>query len=125
VAIQEDLRGPAGTVDEPCPPFVVHVSEQGSGAGPAVMCVTGEVDLATAPEMQRVMLQLLNNRTTHLVVDMSCVSFIDCFGLGVLVDVANVARVFGGSLVLRSPSRQVRQIRELVELNGVLPTEAA
>jgi anti-sigma B factor antagonist len=123
-AIQEDLRGPVVIVKVRCPPFEVRLVEQGSAGCPAVVCVSGEVDYATAPEMQGVLLHLLHSGTTHVVVDMAPVSFIDCFGLGVLVGVANAARAVGGGLALRSPSRQLRRVRDLVGLEELLPTEA-
>jgi anti-anti-sigma factor len=111
-------------MEEPCSPFLVQVFEHGSAASPAVVCVSGEVDLATAPEMEIVLLNVLNVETAHLIIDMTSVSFIDCFGLGVLVGVANAAHVFGGSLALRSPSRQVCRVRGLIGLDGNLPTES-
>jgi anti-sigma B factor antagonist len=121
--MQEDVHDPDGIVDRYDPPFAVRVVDQGSRSGPAVASITGEVDLATAPEMQRVLLQLLNDGNARLIVDMAAVGFIDCFGLGVLIAMANAAHVFGGGIALRSPSRQVCRVRDWLELGEVLPSE--
>jgi anti-anti-sigma factor len=125
VAIKDGLRDLGWVDQETFPPFVVWVTENGTPLGPAVVCASGEIDLATAPEMETALFGVLHPGFAHLVADMSSVTFIDCFGLGVLVDVANATLAFGGSLALRSPSRQVCRLRDLVGLEGTLPTEVA
>jgi anti-sigma B factor antagonist len=92
--------------------------------GNALVVVTGDVDMATAPEMERVLLDALNRASSaHLMVDMAACSFIDCIGMRVLVDAAQMARSLGGSVTLREPSPQVCRVRKLVGLEQVLPTE--
>jgi anti-anti-sigma factor len=120
VAVKGDLVG----VDrESCPPFLVWVTEQGTAVGPAVVGASGQIDLATAPGMETALLGVLHPSFAHLVADMTSVTFIDAFGLGMLVDVANAAATVGGSLTLRSPSPQVSWVRDLVGLEATLPTE--
>jgi anti-anti-sigma factor len=119
----EDGRADLEWVDQEFPPFVVSVTENGTARRPGVVRASGEIDLATASEMETALLGVLHPGLAHVVADMTSVTFIDCFGLGVLVDVANAALASGGSLALRSPSRQVRRVRDLGGLEATLPTE--
>jgi anti-sigma B factor antagonist len=91
-----------------------------------VVAVRGEVDIATAPDMERVLLGALDSLSvSELVVDMATASFIDCFGVGILVAVANRARASGTSVALRNPSHQVSWVRDLIGLAEVLPNEVS
>jgi len=99
-------------------PFLVDESHVGAVA------VSGEVDMDTAPEMQRILRHAVDDGRTDLIVDMTECGFIDCTGLGVLVGVANMSRSRGGSITLRAPGRRVVLVRDLAGLHDVLPTEA-
>ena len=89
----------------------------------AAVAVSGEVDMATAPEMQRVLVDALDSGLADLVVDMSACAFIDCIGWGVLVGVADTALTLGGGVTLRRPSPWMCRVRHLLGLDGVLPTD--
>jgi anti-anti-sigma factor len=84
--------------------------------------VSGDVDMASAPEMQRVLRRALDDGRPGLVVDMAACGFIDCIGLGVLVGAANIVRARGGAVTLRTPSFQVCRLRDLAGLSDVLAT---
>jgi anti-sigma B factor antagonist len=115
-------RDETPTPEEPC--MLVARVMSGSSTDSVVVVVSGEVDIATAPEIERVLLGALDSLTpSDLVLDVASVSFIDCFGLGVLVGVANTARASGTSVALRNPSHQVNWVRDLTGLVEVLPNE--
>jgi anti-anti-sigma factor len=57
----------------------------------------------------------------HLAVDMSGVTFINAAGIDVLVVAVNRAREAGGGLSLRAPSRQVRRLLGVLDLDAVRP----
>lgn len=65
----------------------VHVGE-----GHAIVSVSGEIDLATAVQLRDAGLDALGVEPTHVVVDMSDVTFMDSTGLGVLVLLRRKAR---------------------------------
>ena len=51
----------------------------------AVLAVAGEVDLATVPELEHAIKDVLDESTSNLVVDLSNTSFMDSTGLRVLI----------------------------------------
>ncbi|NHN55394.1 STAS domain-containing protein [Calidifontibacter sp. DB0510] len=68
--------------------------------GCAVLAVTGEVDVATAPRLREEILRLQDEGNVRLVLDLTGVPFIDSTGLGVLVGRLKAARAAGGDLAL-------------------------
>lgn len=82
-----------------------------------VLRLTGELDLATAPDVLAAVEAATGDGTTRLVLDMSGVSFIDSTGVRTLLE-AN--RVAGNDLSLLAPSPAVTRVLELTELRGHL-----
>jgi anti-anti-sigma factor len=81
-----------------------------SGPPSATVVLGGEIDVAAAPAIRRLLLAAISGGDAHLAVDMSGVTFVGAAGIGVLVAAANRAREAGGSLSLLAPSWQVRAI---------------
>ena len=88
----------------------------------ATVVLDGEIDIATAPAIRRILLAAISGGNVHLAVNMSGVTFIDAAGIGVLVAAANRARQAGGGLSLLAPSRQVRRLLDVLHLDAILPT---
>jgi anti-sigma B factor antagonist len=86
----------------------------------AVLRISGEVDISTAPQL-RERLQQLDSRS--VVVDLSAMTFFDSTGLGVLVGAFKRLREGGGDLVLRAPTRSTRKVLELTGLSQVVTIE--
>jgi anti-sigma B factor antagonist len=91
-------------------------------ASSATVVLDGEIDIATGPAVRRSLMAAIRGGNVHLAVDMSGVAFIDAAGIGVLVDAANRARKAGGGLSLLAPSWPVRQLLDILHLDGTLPT---
>ena len=87
----------------------------------ATVVLDGEIDIATAPAIRRLLMAAISGGDVHLAVDMSGVTFLGAAGIGVLVDAANRAREAGGGLSLLAPSRQVRRLLDVLHLDGILP----
>ena len=87
----------------------------------ATVVLDGEIDIATAPAIRRVLMAAISGGNAHLAVDMSGVTFLGAAGIGVLVDAANRAREAGGSLSLLAPSPQVRWLLDVLLLDEILP----
>jgi len=90
----------------------------------AVVLVSGEVDLATCPQLRDVLAGLVEQGVYHLIVDLEQVSFLDSSGIGVLISVRRRIREHGGSLRLTAPSPHVRRVLELTGITTLLPTYA-
>jgi stage II sporulation protein AA (anti-sigma F factor antagonist) len=95
-----------------------------------VVQVRGEVDVATsdhlAAAIARAMASAMEKEPAgkfHLVIDLARLTFIDVSGINVLVRAEGQARACGGALVLRSPSRSVRRLLDVLRLDAVLAVE--
>lgn len=78
--------------------------------GVAVVCVRGEVDLASAPALECT-LQGLEDRP--VVLDLAGVSYFDAAGIAVAVNHDRVLQTHGARLVLRNASAFVRRLLEI------------
>jgi anti-sigma B factor antagonist len=87
-----------------------------------VVSVGGELDMATAPQLQDQITDLLDSGRARLVLDLTDLSFCDSTGLSVLVRAKNSCDEIGGSLRLAAPQRGVRRILEVSGLVEVLLT---
>jgi anti-sigma B factor antagonist len=91
--------------------------------GTAVVTVTGELDLYTAPQLQETLDAAIAGTPHELVVDLSDVSFVDSSGLSVLIRAHKRLRPVAGSVVIRGAADQVYMAFELTRLTKVLTVE--
>lgn len=81
-------------------------------ASRASLAVSGEVDIATAPDLGAVLNAVIDRNYRYLTVDLSEVSFLDAQGLRVLIEGgARLGR--DGRLTVARPSQIVRRILEI------------
>lgn len=90
--------------------------------GSVVIAVAGELDMATAPQLQAHITELLESERARLVFDLSEVTFCDSTGLSVFVRAKNSCDEAGGDVRLAAPQRGVLRILEVSGLVEVLPT---
>jgi anti-sigma B factor antagonist len=90
--------------------------------GVTVVAPSGEVDMASAPQLREKLGELLNDGITNLLVDMSEVAFLDSSGLGVLVSAMKQTRASGGSIRLAGVRPLVLKVLEITRLTDALPT---
>lgn len=95
---------------------VFDVSEQAADRY-RLVCVTGEVDVATAPTLRDRLDEAIDHHPPLLVVDLSSVTFIDSMGLGVLIGASKRVDDTGAALrlVIAEP-----RILKLFEITGLL-----
>ena len=79
----------------------------------AVVRVSGEIDVFTAPDLRDI---LSRPGTNHLVVDLRGVGFLDSTGLGVLVGALKRLHKRGGSLKIVTDRGRVRRLFEITKL---------
>jgi anti-anti-sigma factor len=88
----------------------------------AVVAVAGELDMATAPQLQHEVTRLVDAGQVRLVFDLANVSFCDSTGLSVFVRARNRSESVGGEVRLAAPQRAVQRILEVSGLVEVLHT---
>lgn len=92
----------------------------------AVVLVVGELDAATAPRLREGLVTLSAEGVDRVVLDCRRLSFIDSFGLGVVVAAKKRLSAHGNSLCLVAGEEQ-RSLRRLLEITGLdrlLPVHA-
>jgi anti-anti-sigma factor len=97
--------------------------------GHALVDVAGDVDVSSAPWLQQRLLHLLHllrEDRSRLLVDLSGVTFMDCFGTRLLAETCRRAEQQACSIQFTAFSAWVQRIAELTGLAGELPvTEPA
>jgi anti-sigma B factor antagonist len=88
----------------------------------SVVSVVGELDMATAPQLQQQVTELVEADRVRLVFELSGVSFCDSTGLSVFVRAKNNCDAAGGVVRLAAPQRTVQRILEVSGLVEVLHT---
>lgn len=87
-----------------------------------VVSVAGELDMATAPNLQDQITDLLEKGRSRLVFNLADVTFCDSTGLSVFVRAKNSCDDVGGVVRLAAPQRGVLRILEVSGLVEVLHT---
>jgi anti-sigma B factor antagonist len=89
-----------------------------SGPEEATVAAFGEIDLASADQLQRPIVELLDSGSACVVVDLRGVSFIDSTGIHVLVAAQRRAQASGARLPVMLGGRATRRVLELTGLMG-------
>lgn len=91
----------------------------------AIVSVGGELDMATAPQLQDQITEQLDRGRHRLVFDLAELTFCDSTGLSVFVRAKNSCDDAGGEVRVAAPQRGVLRILEvsgLVEILSTYPT---
>lgn len=89
----------------------------------AQISLEGELDLASAPELERRLHELEARRPAKLIVDLSALSFLDSTGLRVLLQANGRASERGWALVMRPGEEFVQRVFEVTGAAEVLTFE--
>jgi anti-sigma B factor antagonist len=96
-----------------------------SNSDSQVITVSGEVDLATSPELDVAIIGALESGTQSLVIDLSDVSFMDSSGLGVIVRGLKRCREADKDLDLVISNERVLKVFGITGLDQVIPIHAS
>ena len=102
--------------------YGVEVAERD---GWAVVAISGQVDLATAPVLKERMLALVAEGHDRLVCDLTATEFLDSTALGALVSVLKRLRVKGGEMRLVCTSPSILKVFDITGLDRVFPIHAS
>ncbi|MGH3857449.1 MAG: STAS domain-containing protein [Pseudonocardiaceae bacterium] len=82
--------------------------------------VLGELDLHTAPRLERLLDQLRCDGHRQITLDLSGLEFLSAAGLSVFLHTDQELHAVGGRLVLTQPTRTTRRILAITELDTTL-----
>lgn len=91
----------------------------------ATIHIGGEIDLATCPQLQAIVVDLVDRGCHQLIVDLEQVSFLDCAGIRVLVDARCRVQEHGGSVRLVRPRPPVWRVLTLTRMTEVFPIDTS
>jgi len=97
-----------------------------SRAGQEVhVALRGELDLATARVLHACLAPIVQEQPApaRVVLDVSALSFVDASGISALLTAQRGLAARGGQVVLRKPSRLVRRVLKVLDLEQSLPVE--
>jgi anti-sigma B factor antagonist len=87
----------------------------------AVLVVSGEVDVFTAPKVREQLIDLVEQGDHHLVVSLEGVDFLDSTGLGVLVAGLKRVKMHEGTLSVVCTKDKILKIFRITGLTKVFP----
>jgi anti-anti-sigma factor len=106
----------AATTDE-WPPF--GLAEEPL-AGGLVLTVSGELDLATAPELRKRLETAIDSGTTRIVVDLRDVTFMDSIGLAAVVHARSRLHATGHLALVTTPGSYAQLVLEITGMPQAL-----
>jgi anti-sigma B factor antagonist len=79
--------------------------------------ISGDIDLATSPELRKALLRELRElKTPRVVLNLAAVRYIDSSGVASLVEGLKASRDVGSRLILFGLNRTVREVLQLSKL---------
>jgi anti-sigma B factor antagonist len=104
--------------------MILHILRPRGYGCLVVFALRGELDLLDADDIAAVLAAAVV-RNPLIVLDLTALTFIDCYSLGALVRVRTQARQAGGDLLLAAPHGSVLRILTLTELIDVFAVHAS
>jgi len=95
------------------------------GSDRYLITVSGEVDLATSPELDVAIIAAIDSGTPSVVIDLTDVSFMDSSGLGVIVRALKRCREAENDLDLVITNERVLKVFGITGLDQVIPIHAS
>src|SRR6266446_7842648 len=93
----------------------------------AIVDVSGDIDLASSPEVRKALLhEVRDNRRPRVVLNLSEVRYIDSSGVASLVEGLKASRDIGSRFILvglSGPAREVLQLSKLVKIFEIYENE--
>ena len=90
-----------------------------------VITVSGEVDLATSPQLDRAVISAIDSGAASVVIDLTDVTFMDSSGLGVIVRALKRCREAENDLDLVITNERVLKVFGITGLDQVIPIHAS
>lgn len=98
------------------------ITEKRDAKERTTICVAGEVDVFTAPELRKKLLPICQAGET-VVVDLSDVDYIDSTGLGVFIGAYKIQRTTKGKLILTGVNQRLLRLFNITGLHEIIEIE--
>ena len=95
------------------------------GSDRYLITVSGEVDLATSPQLDTAVIAAIDSGNSSVVIDLTDVSFMDSSGLGVIVRALKRCREAENDLDLVITNERVLKVFGITGLDQVIPIHAS
>lgn len=95
------------------------------GSDRYLITVSGEVDLATSPDLDTAVIAAIDSGISSVVIDLTDVSFMDSSGLGVIVRALKRCREAENDLDLVITNERVLKVFGITGLDQVIPIHAS
>jgi anti-sigma B factor antagonist len=82
-----------------------------------IVRLTGEVDLRTSPQLRGVFLELVDERPSRIIIDLTGVDYVDSSGVGTVVELKRRAMRSESKVVLVGLQPRVRSLFEITRLD--------
>jgi anti-sigma B factor antagonist len=92
----------------------------GRGEAAQTLCVSGELDIASAPALERTVAGTMDGQDGEFCLDVSALTFMDSTGARALLHVHNRVESVGRRLVILSPTRAVWRVLRITGLDQVM-----
>ncbi|GAB3206717.1 STAS domain-containing protein [Marinactinospora thermotolerans] len=86
-----------------------------------IVRVEGELDIATAGDLQEHVLSAIQTHGPWLILDLSALDFMDSSGLNAVISAYRAVNERDGSLALAAPNERVTKVIRLVGLHRQVP----
>lgn len=96
----------------------IRIEEEGTRR---VVHLSGECDMATAPQLREALLPLRGPEVGEVLVEASELEFMDSTGLGVLIGCLKRLRESGGSLKIVGAGGPVRRVLQITGIDQIIP----
>jgi anti-sigma B factor antagonist len=98
--------------------FTLHFADRGT----PILTVSGELDLATAVDLENRVRSAIEHTEGDLMLDMSKVTYIDSSGLSVVLEARHLLERTGRTLIINDPSASVTAILAICGLADRIAT---
>jgi anti-sigma B factor antagonist len=98
----------------------ITVAQEDHDGGVTVLAITGDLDVATGPQLRDRLIQVMDEGRYRLVLDLTGVPLLDSLGLGVIVGVVHRLRPHDGALALACARPAVTRALKISGLTSVL-----
>jgi anti-sigma B factor antagonist len=83
-----------------------------------VVCLPeGEININTSPELRKIFEGIIKNNDKKVLINFTCVSYIDSSGLATLIEMLQRLKGIGGRLRFSNVDQKIRNVFEITKLS--------